>query len=239
MLSDQELISLVIGEPSWEDVIVKIVAEEGMDPWSLDLVKLADAFSVWLQHADALDLRLPARFILIAAILLRMKSDILSQHRQKILIPEPESGKDDELLRTLANIPPLQPPLKRTPMGNVTMEELISALHKAFEVSERREERKQRIRQRAVEAVPATDQDISERISNLLTAINTAITELEKDVAFSKLLAKWERHEIVRALMPLLHLSQDGQVTLKQPELFQEIFVERRKSGKVEQAGTA
>ncbi|MEM5814711.1 MAG: hypothetical protein QXD77_02750, partial [Candidatus Aenigmatarchaeota archaeon] len=72
MLSDQELINLMISEPIWEDVIVRIVAEEGMDPWKLDLIKLADVFAAYVSKMDRLDLRIPARFVLIAAILLRM-----------------------------------------------------------------------------------------------------------------------------------------------------------------------
>jgi segregation and condensation protein A len=224
MLSDQQLIDLAVAEPSWEDVIVKIVAEEGMDPWDIDLIRLADTFSAYLARIEQLDLRIPARFILIAAILLRIKSDILAKKRQKILIPEPET-QDSELLRTLATIPPLQPPLKRIPLGNVTLNELITALRKAFEVRERRERRKARVRLVVKRAVPPEEADITERIGNLLTAIQAAIADLEGNVTFSKLVKRWERQEIVDALVPLLHLSQDGMVSISQPKLFDEIYV--------------
>ncbi|MBU5557655.1 MAG: segregation/condensation protein A [Candidatus Aenigmatarchaeota archaeon] len=230
MLSDNDLINLMISEPSWEDVIVKIVAEEGMDPWAVDICALADVFSTYLAKMDQLDLRVPARFILITAILLRMKSDILAEKKQRILIPESTSvAKDEELMRTLAALPPLQPPLKRVPLGTVTMNELITALRKAFEVQERRERRKLKIRAIVERAVPAGDTDITKRIENLLAAINQAIDELHHDVEFSKLVNRWERAEIVRALIPLLHLSQDGKVRVKQEELFKEILVELRR----------
>ena len=93
MLSDEQLINLMVSEPSWEDVIVKIVAEEGMDPWNIDIVKLADTFITYLDKMESLDLRVPARFILITAILLRMKSDVLTARKQKIIIPETEEKK--------------------------------------------------------------------------------------------------------------------------------------------------
>jgi len=217
----------MISEPSWEDVIIKIIAEEQMDPWSIDIIKLANAFLSYLQKIEELDLRIPARFILIAAILLRMKSDVLTEKEEKILIPESEK-EVDETLRVLASLPPLQPPLKRIPLRNVSLEELLSALRKAYEVQERRTERKLRIR-RAVDVVlPAGEvEDITERINSLLNQINSALSEVES-IEFSRLVKRWGRKEIVESLLPLLHLSQDGKINLIQEELFKEIMIKIR-----------
>lgn len=232
MLTDEQLISLMVNEPSWEDVIIKIVAEEQMDPWNIDIVKLADVFSRYVEKIDKLDLRIPARFILIAAILLRMKSDILVSRKQKILIPE-SGEKENELLRILAKIPPLEPPAKRTPLRNVSLDELITALKKAFEVSERRVLRKKRLKRAVEKALPEKDeQDINERINNLLERINEAITQIEEDVEFSRLVKNWNRREIVRTLLPMLHLSQEGKIVYNQKELFKEIKVKVKKHDK-------
>jgi len=228
MLTDQQLINLMVSEPSWEDVIVKIVAEEQMDPWSVDLIRLADVFIVYLNKIEELDLRIPARFILITSILLRMKSDVLAEKKERIFIPESDK-EADEMLRTLATIPPLQPPLKRIPLRNVTLTELISALRKAFEIQERRLERKRRVK-RAVEfAIPMAEEDITERINKLLSQINEALLEVD-NIEFSRLVKRWGRKEIVESLMPLLHLSQDGKVILSQDELFKEILVRMKTS---------
>lgn len=230
MLNDEELINLMISEPSWEDVIVRIVAEEGMDPWQLDLIKLADVFAVYISKIDQMDLRIPARFVLIAAILLRMKSDVLAGTPQKhALIGEPGPEKDSELIRLLAQIPPLQPPVKRVPLGSVTMEELIAALRKAFEVQERRKTKKERLRQRVAVVMPQEKEDITERISKLLDEINAAITEIEGSTTFSKLVKNWDRREIVRTLLPMLHLTQEGKITHEQPQLFEDIIVRKKK----------
>jgi segregation and condensation protein A len=226
MLNDQQLIGLMISEPSWEDVIVKIVAEEQMDPWSIDLIKLANEFLIYIKKIEELDLRIPARFILIAAILLRMKSDVLTEKKEKLFIPESEK-ESDQSLRILASVPPLQPPLKRIPLRNVTLNELISALRKAYQVQERRIERKTRVK-RAVEfAVPAPAEDITERINKLLSQINEALIEVD-NIEFSRIVKRWGRKEIVEALIPLLHLAQDGKINLHQEELFKEILVKLR-----------
>ncbi|MDD5416677.1 MAG: segregation/condensation protein A [Candidatus Aenigmarchaeota archaeon] len=227
MLSDKQLIDLMIYEPSWEDVIVKIVAEEEMDPWNIDIIRLANIFVHYIERMDNLDLRVPARFILIAAILLRMKSDIFETKTARNYIAESDQ-KEDEMLRALANIPPLQPPIKRIPVGNVTMEELLRALGKAFEVKERRVERKQRLRDIVRRAMPEHEEDITKRIDDLLNEIQQALGNID-NVEFSRLVKHWGRKEIVHSLMPLLHLSQQGKVNIVQKELFKEITVERRK----------
>ena len=227
MLSDNQLIDLMVSEPSWEDVIVKIVAEEGMDPWSVDIIRLSDVFLNYLQKIEELDLRIPARFILIASILLRMKSDILVEKKEKILIPESEK-EPDEMLRVLASVPPLNPPIKRIPLRNVSLDELISALKKAYDVQDRRVERRRRVKRAVDFAIPVTEEDITKRINKLLTDINQALLEVD-DIEFSRLVKRWGRKEIVETLIPLLHLSQDGKINLLQNELFKEIMVKMRK----------
>ncbi len=228
MLTDQQLINLMVSEPSWEDVIVKIIAEEQMDPWSIDIARLADVFVEYLNKIEHLDLRVPARFILIAAILLRMKSDILAPKKKRILIAEGEKP-ENELLRVLASVPPLQPPLKRVPLRNVTMNELITALRRAFEVKERRKRRRVRVREAVARAMPEHEEDITKRIDKLLSHINDVLKDIEDKVEFSRLVKHWKREEIVKVLIPLLHLSQEEKITYKQKELFKEIFVELKK----------
>lgn len=228
MLSDQQLISLMVNEPSWEDVIVKIVAEEEMDPWNIDIIRLANIFVHYLEKMEQHDLRVPARFILISAILLRMKSDIFESRRTRTYIPESDE-KENELLRVLANIPPLQPPIKRVPLGNVTMDELITALKKAFEVKERRHEKKRRLREVVHRAMPDREEDITERIDRLLGHIQDALESLEGNIEFSRLVKSWKREDIVRSFIPLLHLANQGKVNINQKELFKEIQVELRK----------
>jgi len=224
MLSDKQLIDLMVSEPSWEDVIVKIIAEEQMDPWNIDIIRLADTFYDYLQKIQTLDLRTPARFILITAILLRMKSDILAPKREKLLIPESDK-EEDEMLRILAQVPPLQPPLKRIPLRNVTINELITALKKAFEVKERRVERKRRYKRVVANAMPLIpEEDISDRIDRLLDQIYGVLEGLN-NIEFSRLVKSWKREDIVETLIPLLHLAQDGKISYSQKELFKEILI--------------
>ncbi|MBU3896554.1 MAG: segregation/condensation protein A [Nanoarchaeota archaeon] len=227
MLTDQQLIDLMIYEPSWEDVIEKIIKDEGMDPWNIDIIRLANIYVHYLEKIQTMDLRIPARFILIAAVLLRLKSDIFEVKGTRNYIAESDV-KEEELLRILANIPPLQPPLKRVPVGNVSMEELLRALGKAFEVKERRVERKRKIHEMVHRALPEHEEDITKRIDDLLAEINGALAQID-NIEFSRLVKHWERKEIVKSLMPLLHLATEGKINIHQHELFKEITIEVKK----------
>ncbi|MBN2202637.1 MAG: segregation/condensation protein A [Candidatus Aenigmarchaeota archaeon] len=227
MLNDQQLIDLMVSEPSWEDVIVKIVAEEEMDPWSVDIIRLSNVFLDYVTRMEGMDLRIPARFILIASILLRMKSDVLSKKKERVLIPESEKEPDD-MLRVLAQVPPLEPPIKRLPLRNVSLDELIGALRKAYDVQDRRVQRKRKRRSAVRMALPKAEEDISERIDRLLGEINQALMDVD-NIEFSRVVKKWARKEIVQTLIPLLHLAQDGKINLMQNELFKEITVKIRK----------
>jgi segregation and condensation protein A len=233
MMNDQELINLMVNEPSWEDVIVKIVAEEQMDPWNIDIVKLADAFSDYVTKMDQSDLRIPARFILIAAILVRMKSDIFAEKRQRMIIDnELSKDKQSELIQMLAKIPPLQAPVNRIPLKSVALDELVGALKKAFEVEDRRTEKKWKTRKNIDKVLPQAEaDDITKRIDAVMSQIQDAMKEIDSSIEFSRLVSKWERKNIVRILLPLLHLSQEGKVSVDQKELFKEIYVGMKKHG--------
>ncbi len=224
-MDDDKILALLVNEPSWEDVILKIVVDEGMDPWDIDICRLADRFLEFIKKAEEFDLRLPARFVLVAAILLRMKSDAIAEKEERILIPEsPENPEESELLRELASIPPVSPPVKRIPVRTISLDELVLALKKAFEVKERRERR--RVRRIRVEEVVGEEEDITRRINDLTERIKKVLEELESErVGFSRLVSEWRREEIVSTFLPLLHLSQEGKVSLEQEELFEEIFV--------------
>ncbi len=237
MLSDNEMIQLMINEPSWEDVIVKIVAEENMDPWSIDIVKLADSFTKYIEKMQENDLRVPARFILVSAILLRMKSDIFAEKKKTVIPESSEQNQKEEEIRTLASIPPIQPPVKRLPVKNVSMNELITALKKAFEVQERRKIRKHRLKKAVYGMIPENEEDISKRIDKLLSHIKSIIKDIEDKVEFSKIVKEWKRENIVDKLIPMLHLANENKLEYEQQELFNEIFIKIKQNAIEQQSG--
>ncbi|MFH1294749.1 MAG: segregation/condensation protein A, partial [Candidatus Aenigmatarchaeota archaeon] len=76
-VTEKTIMDLIVSDYPWEQVIYKIICEEAMDPWDLDLTKLTEVFVDVLAKMKKLDFRIPAKYIIIAAVLLKMKSDHL------------------------------------------------------------------------------------------------------------------------------------------------------------------
>lgn len=225
-IDEAGIVDMVSKESSWEEVLEYIITEEGMDPWDVDVIKLADAFREYVTRMGSLDFRVPARLIIIAAFLLRMKADILMwEEEQRTLAQQSQLPPID-----LSKVPELQVPVKRTPTRRVTLEELVSALEKAFGTQERREGRLERARERVEEVVGTDDQfDVTKKINELYARITETVEQLKSGtLPFSSLVTKWERREIVHSLLGLLHISSEGRIELQQEEPFKEIYVKLR-----------
>ena len=214
VVDENKVIQTIILGSDWQEVLTTLIAEEGMDPLSVDLIKLADAFRYYLERIKQFDFRIPARFILVAAILLRMKAELLldeeEQKELKTVHVEPLN---------IDNIPTLLPPITRKPTRKVTLNELVTALNKAFEFQERKEGKKIRMR-RAIERLIEPGEDIEARIKEIYEEIIQ-----RKAITFSQLVPVWKKMEIVQTFLPLLHLATRDMVTCDQEEMFKEIFI--------------
>jgi len=66
-----------------------------VDPWNIDVIEVSDRFLNKLEKAQKLDLRVSGKVLLFAAILVRMKADILSA--EVIPLSEEELEKKEEI----------------------------------------------------------------------------------------------------------------------------------------------
>lgn len=214
VVDENRVIQTIILGSDWQEVLTTLVAEEGMDPLEVDLIKLADAFRSYLEHLKQFDFRIPARFILVAAILLRMKAELLLDEEEEKIVRTTQSEP-----LNIENIPTLLPPITRKPTRKVTLNELVTALNKAFEFQERKEGKKLRMR-RAIERLIEPEDDIEVRIKEIYEEIVT-----KKAITFSQLVPAWKKVEIVKTFLPLLHLATRDMVTCEQEEMFKEIFI--------------
>lgn len=215
MVDEARLIRTIVLGADWQEVLENIVVEEGLNPLGIDIIKLAEAFMAYLQQVKTFDFRIPARFILIAAILLRMKCELLLEEEE-----EKARMKEEKLPEiNIEEIPQLSPPLVRKPLRKVTLDELIRALNKTMEFKEKKEKREIRLR-RAVETLIEPEEDIELRIASVLDKIVKS-----GEIKFSQLVPDWNRKEIVDTFMPLLYLFMRSKVYCEQPEMFSEIYI--------------
>ena len=220
---NQVIQTIIIGT-DWQEVLTTLVAEEGMDPMSVDIIKLAEVFTRYMAQLQKFDFRVPARFILVAAILLRMKAELLlDEEEQRVLASAHHPPLNIEI------VPRLLPPMTRKPTRKVTLSELVSALNKAFEFQERKEGKQLRMR-RAVERLIERQEDVEVRIKEVYDEVARL-----HHTTFSELVHSWKREEIVRTFQPMLHLIQRDLILADQEEMFKEIFI-KIKEKSVEEA---
>jgi chromatin segregation and condensation protein Rec8/ScpA/Scc1 (kleisin family) len=237
---EREMLSLMPGENSWEQILYQVVAMKNLDPWSMDLGALSKGFSEYISSLEDVDFRIPAKWVIIFAVLLRMKSDhirILKMDRG----PEDSLYTMDELdslgggaedfigpmgeLRK-EDIMPMEASPKRMPIRRVTITELVDSLRKVLASGERREEG---IRER-IGRVNISTEDIAARIEGLYKRITGMLGKVDGgEITFSELVGKWERGNVIDHFMPLVHLDNDKKVECRQKEMFNEIFIKGRK----------
>lgn len=230
MLDEKKILEFITSEYSWEQIIYEIIAWEGLDPWDVDISKISAGFLKYLHAMKELDFRVPAKYIMVASVLLRMKSDYLRQFKEQVT-GEAEQEMQEALIEAEVagsesfEINPLTIPPRREPVRGVVVTELVKALKKVLKAHEKRVFRTEKLRK----DIDVTGDNINERIKTLYARINSLLSRVrKKEVEFSKLVGEWKREEVVDNFIPLVHLEQQKKVRARQEEIFEEIWVSRR-----------
>ena len=207
---------LGFGEPA--EVLVELAKRGELDPWDIDIVKTTEKFLEYIDSLERRDLRIPARTLLYASILLRMKSDSMEGGEEVASALEPEDEWIEE--EKIDQLP--SPPVRRHTMRPVTLEELISELKKAEMVGSRKA-----MRERWPESPTektlldlSHEEGIEEHIKALEPILDDMLDSSEK-VSFEDVRGK----EAVINYISLLFMAQRKQVWLEQEEFFGELYI--------------
>ena len=209
-------------ERAWEYVLLDIVRSENLDPWDIDISRLTEKYTERINQMKEFDLKVPARLLLAAAILLRMKADRLVDAEEREAYAELLGGDeeflfgdDDEESGPSEEVPLLTLITKRKHLRKITLEDLIGKL----EVSMRPKERKVKVEP----FVLVFDEvDITEKIEELYQKIMGSDGD---KIPFNDLLPSKTKEDMINTLMPLLHLANDRKVKLVQENLFEDLYV--------------
>lgn len=210
---------------AWEYILMDIVESEELDPWDIDVSELTESYTKRIKKMKSLDLRVPARVILAAAILLKMQSDqlVMTEEEEEMF---DELFYDDELEEDYEgeeeDVPMLDMRVKRKPVRKVTLGDLVTNLKKAMDKKERKKKNRKPIYEPDDFGLKLDEADIGKKIDQIYGRILK--TNLDK-IPFSDLIEERSRSEIISTLLPLLHLANDEKINLQQEGFFKEIFV--------------
>ncbi|OQX21661.1 MAG: hypothetical protein BWK75_02760, partial [Candidatus Altiarchaeales archaeon A3] len=222
----------------WKDALYEIIST--MDPWNINIVELAKAYSSKIELMKNLNFRIPATALIVCAVLLRMKADVLMLDESKgdedtdadIAENDTYNDYDDEnsgLLDKL-NLTDISLVPKRILKRKISAEELMNAINEVLK-SEKKEIKRKFAEKRIIEITPSADirksiDEIYKKIINFLNnnLNNNTNNDSPDSVKFSQLS---DNENIVRNFISLLFLSNEGKILLKQDELYEEIFILR------------
>ncbi|MHC1572928.1 MAG: segregation/condensation protein A [Candidatus Syntropharchaeales archaeon] len=223
------------------EILVDLAKKGEIDPWDIDLVKVADKFLERLERFKELDLRLPVRTLLYASILLRMKSEALFIEEEEDL----EEDLYEDLCEDIAEVEEevkerassesdsikIYPKLRRMRKRPITLDDLIKELKKAEKVEinrKRREEKKIRrddsLRKTVLDS--PHEEEIEDKISKLRERLKKR--SQENIIQFSELTAGLGVKEVIDTYIPLLFLASKKEIWLKQDDLFGELYIRLR-----------
>lgn len=221
-------------ELGWQEIIYDLINTEQLDPWDIDITKLTDIYLIKIQELEEADFFISSKVLLAAALLLRIKSEILLNKYIKsideILFGKKEDKKYSmERIELEDEIPELIPRSPVPRMRKVTLKELMEALNKAI-ITENRRIKKEIVSKNALREVgislPERKISIKDKIreiyKKLLVHLNDE--EIKKKVSYSELIGD-NKEERVIAFSPLLHLENQQKVWLEQEQSFEEIYV--------------
>ena len=221
---EERLYTLITSrELTWEGLIRDIVVREGLDPWDIDVGVIALRFVERIRELKKADLKISGKFILAAAILLKMKADFLiSKHLEEETLP----AKTEDLSIYRHGDAELEPHIPLPKQRKVTLDELINSLRSALVVKDRRTAR---YREREIKmTVKLRKIDVAAKIKELFRRITDFFERLGMpEIRFSELVHSRLRFEVLWTFIPLIHLANKGLIKLKQDEEFGEIYVSR------------
>ncbi len=169
-----------------EPRIFRLIDGGELDPWDIDIVRLCDLYITEIKAKK--DLRISGNALLTAAVLLRFKSKVFEERKERVVTPKPELAVPDiEII-----------PVSRRIERKVTVFELLEALKEAFEL-----ERQRAAGQKAEPKIRFYAFDMSK-------ALEKVLAELPDEVSIEKLGAI--------TLLALLHLAMKGAIEIEQDE---------------------
>jgi len=215
-----------IDKPTWKVVLTDTIKSADMDPWDIDVAKLATMFLEKINKMRKIDFRIPANAVLASSILVRFKSETWQLYPQKDFEEELENATGTDYVIDGEHIPELSN-ARRITQRRVTIEELINAVEEVMNVEKRR-------------ALRAENRMIPEQLAQIANTENLfdfealadqvyekviATKDSENLVLFSSLVNGGTREDTVDTLLPLLFLANQDKIAIWQDKSFGEIFI--------------
>ncbi len=221
-------------EIGWQEIIYDLINTEQLDPWDINITILTDKYLEKVNKIEEADFFTSSKVLLAAALLLKIKSEILLNEYVKS-IDEILFGKEEkkkyvlEKIELEGEIPEL---ILRSPIPRfkkVTLKELIESLNKAI-TTENRRIKKEIINRNAFReasfSMPKRKFNIKNKIQEIYDELFHHLEKNKKNkkISFTEFIGKNKEERII-SFLPLLHLETQKKIWLEQETHFDEIHI--------------
>jgi len=220
-------------EIGWQEIIYDLINTEQLDPWNVNITILTDKYLVKIQELEQTDFFVSSKVLLAAALLLRIKSEILLNKHLKSIDEILFGKKEDkkyvmERIELDEEIPELVPRSPIPRFRKVTIQELIESLNKAITTENRRIKKeiinKNALRESSI-SLPKRKINIKDKIRDIYGKLFKNLSKGErKKIGFTEFVGK-NKEERVISFSPLLHLETQKKIWLEQDGHFEEIYI--------------
>jgi len=226
-------------EIGWQDIIYDLINTEQLDPWDINIVLITDKYMEKLEKLEEADFFISSKVLLAAALLLRIKSELLLTKYMKsideILFGRKEEKKYQlERIQLDEEIPDLMPRSPIPRFKKVTLQELMEALDKAI-ITENRRIKKVLITKNALResslSLPRQTYSIKDKIEEIYKKLFSHFDSHKefKKISFSQFVGDNKEERII-SFNPLLHLENQQKIWMEQKEPFGEIQIWMKKT---------
>ena len=225
-------------EIGWQEIIYDLINTEQLDPWDINITILTEKYLEKIEQFEEADFFVSSKVLLAAALLLRIKSEILLNTYIKsideILFGKKEKKKHVlERIELDEEIPELIPRSPIPRYKKVTLKELIKSLNKAI-TTENRRIKKEIINNRAIRetgiSLPKRKINIRDKIKQIYeNLLNHLDGKNKKKISFTEFVGT-SKEERIACFSPLLHLETQKKIWLEQDAHFEEIHLWLKKT---------
>ena len=215
-------------EIGWKEIIYDLINTSQLDPWDINITILSDKYLQKIQEIEEEDFFVSSKVLLAAALLLRIKSEILLNQYIKsideILFGSQKQVNSYELERIELDedIPELVPKSPLPRFKRVTLSELMESLNKAI-TTENRRIKKEIVKKNAIResliSLPKKTISIKDKIKQVYGNLLTHFKKNDKKhkVSFNEFIGQ-DKEERIISFYPLLQLDSQKKIWLEQEE---------------------
>lgn len=226
-------------ELNWKDLIYDVIKQEGMDPWDIDVSKLAKSFLTTLNKLKETDFRIGGKMVLTSSLLLKIKSDklllddiagldnLINGFEEEEYLEDGFEFEQTDINQFLNGQRQIVPRTPQPRERKVSVFDLVDALESALETDIKRQRVLSNVKLDEEEiSIPTKSFDLTSAMNGLQLSLKKLLTKSKSKVLFTDLLPSNEKSDVVFTFLPLLHLETQRKINLNQEIHFGPIEVE-------------